>query len=513
MWKAVTEVLLRMFGVPAVDLAKVRSMSFGEGKMKDDAGDSTNPNVMKARELKGSGNSFFKSQEYSAAIQKYSEAISIPGLSFIDLATLYANRSISFLRLRDFESAKDDAKGAVLVHSTWSKAYFRLASAYEAMGKLKRALHNYELAAGLAPNNLDVKAAHEHYKYDFHKRSRDEHLDPMVGDSTFARRLEKLYGMGLKTSANKILNNQRVNSKLGLPLGICAEGHNYAHGLGRKQDYEQAARCYAQAASAKVGNAEGLYNLGILTMEGKGVRRDYLEAIRLVQDAAAQDPVMEFMGLKGPNLGVREAEHVLGLWHATGVGFPQDYGMAIPWYERGIKHGMGFACNNLALLYSNGKGVKQNGTMALALWKLGVYYGTTRAAENLALEYLRRLDRANAWNWFDYAVGQGCFSLKARKDDFLEILGPNSSQQIDPTRVWEGLKVEVEAGPAKHLLCTDPILLNFRIEKCNVAKSGQDESPPATLLGDPYTRFIIIAHRAGYSAQLQETLPRKESRT
>ncbi|CAF4563114.1 unnamed protein product, partial [Rotaria magnacalcarata] len=60
------------------------------------------------------------------------------------------------------------------------------------------------------------------------------------------------------------------------------KGHKYEHGdIDVKQDYEQAGKYFAKAASQ--GNAEGMYNLARLTDRGLGVEKDHNFALKLLE--------------------------------------------------------------------------------------------------------------------------------------------------------------------------------------------------------------------------------------
>ncbi|KAG0216779.1 hypothetical protein BGW41_000709, partial [Actinomortierella wolfii] len=62
------------------------------------------------------------------------------------------------------------------------------------------------------------------------------------------------------------------------------DGHDYLH----KKDYSRAAECYRRAADMR--NPEGMYNLALLMMEGKGVTKDFMQAFKLLKEAAQFDP-------------------------------------------------------------------------------------------------------------------------------------------------------------------------------------------------------------------------------
>jgi TPR repeat protein len=74
-----------------------------------------------------------------------------------------------------------------------------------------------------------------------------------------------------------------------------------------------------QSAAAQQGQPGAYANLGILYMNGWGVRRDYAEAFKYLQLAA--------------NAGDAGAQSNLGYLYDGGLGVVQDYSAAVKWYR------------------------------------------------------------------------------------------------------------------------------------------------------------------------------------
>lgn len=81
----------------------------------------------------------FSEQDYPLAVELYSKAIDI-----FPTAVLYANRSITHLKLESVGYALTDASRAIELDKTYVKAYYRRAAAYMALGKFKQALKDFE---------------------------------------------------------------------------------------------------------------------------------------------------------------------------------------------------------------------------------------------------------------------------------------------------------------------------------------------------------------------------------
>jgi TPR repeat protein len=71
--------------------------------------------------------------------------------------------------------------------------------------------------------------------------------------------------------------------------------------------------------AAKSGNADAQYNLGIMHLNGKGVKTDALEGKKWLTRAADQ--------------GHTKAQYCLGVMYSTGTGVPQDMDEAFRWKE------------------------------------------------------------------------------------------------------------------------------------------------------------------------------------
>ncbi len=314
MWISTSNALI-IFGITQCELEKAKTVSVQEDK----------ENVRKADELKVAGNLYVNSGKFEVAVKKYTEAISQPGLPSNVLAILHSNRAWAYLKIGNYYKAKDDAVGATLLNPSWWRGFSRLGHVYLSVDKYEKALANFEKAVALDPH-CKMENERDHCRHMIAKIKRDEHLDPMMHFPTLAERnsrmMEKL-NISSSSLAIRDMMSETVNLKE-LPVQMCAEGHKYQHGMGVTQNYRTAAMWFAKAAAK--GNAEGYYNLALLTKEGKGVRIDVAESIRLMKLAAAQDICIDFFGVKAPNIGVVEAEHCLGLSYQQGVGVPQDFG-------------------------------------------------------------------------------------------------------------------------------------------------------------------------------------------
>lgn len=143
---------------------------------------------------KDEGNSFYKSQNFSLAIDKYTKIINLlklqhvlfqnpPPLTLSEnirvnllniLYLSYSNRSACYQQLHSYESAVQDAKECITLRPDWSKGYYRLATCYVRMKRYNDAINTYKDILPLEPQN----AAEIGRLIDGAARMRDDNVNP-----------------------------------------------------------------------------------------------------------------------------------------------------------------------------------------------------------------------------------------------------------------------------------------------------------------------------------------------
>jgi|GEM_PF-1121090 len=107
-------------------------------------------------------------------------------------------------------------------------------------------------------------------------------------------------------------------------------------------DYKSAVASWQPLAIK--GNPVAQNNLGILYLDGKGVKQDTSEAVRYLSLSAAS----------GSSLG----QNNLGGLYREGKGLPRDYPKAAQWFTASAAQGNAAAMYNLGLMYELGQGMK-----------------------------------------------------------------------------------------------------------------------------------------------------------
>jgi len=102
--------------------------------------------------------------------------------------------------------------------------------------------------------------------------------------------------------------------------------------------------------------------------------------------------------------GESRAQVDLGYAYFFGKGVPRDYEQAVLWYEKSAAQNNANAQNNLGGCYVNGNGVPADPVKGVALYRAAAEQGFAAAQENLALSYCRgqgigkNVDEAFAWH-------------------------------------------------------------------------------------------------------------------
>ncbi|KAH0487999.1 MAG: uncharacterized protein KVP18_000512 [Porospora cf. gigantea A] len=114
---------------------------------------------LKAEEHKTLGNQSFAQRRYLDAIDHYSDGIDhlFGARHKALLGVLYCNRSFSNLRLENYGTAIADASTALALNAANAKAYYRRASGYLALNKLREAARDFKTVTRILPRDPDAK--------------------------------------------------------------------------------------------------------------------------------------------------------------------------------------------------------------------------------------------------------------------------------------------------------------------------------------------------------------------
>jgi TPR repeat protein len=122
---------------------------------------------------------------------------------------------------------------------------------------------------------------------------------------------------------------------------------------------------------ARAGHADAQHLLGLMYYMGRGVQRDYKQAMAWHRKAALQ--------------GQADAQYVVGSMYYTGNSVPQDQKLAVSWFRKAAEKGHGEAQHALGLMYRyHVAGMPQDAVIAYMLWNLAAASGNRNATEQRA---------------------------------------------------------------------------------------------------------------------------------
>lgn len=159
--------------------------------------------------------------------------------------------------------------------------------------------------------------------------------------------------------------------------------------------------------AALAGDAAALYELGLRSLEGRGVAKDVKLAARLLEKAASQG--------SGP------AQYRTGSLYEKGTGVARDLEAARYWYQRAAELGNTRAMHNLAVMLAEGGSGRPDYPAALEWFKRAADYGVRDSQFNLGVLLARGLgtaqDLSRAYTWFAIAAMQGDEDAARKRDE------------------------------------------------------------------------------------------------
>ena len=243
-------------------------------------------------------------------------------------------------------------------------------------------------------------------------------------------------------------------------LGWCLE-----HGLGVRQDSVKAFRAYTLAAEH--GSPHALYNLSrcyeyaIGTTHNPEKAKTYCLQAAQHGNARAQLRMgyeliiqLDKQGLewihKAAQQGLPEAEYAMGCCLYEGITTKPDKAKALEWWRRAAKQDFAEAYFNLAWCYENGDGVQKDFATALKMYNKAALAGEADAQYHLGCFYYDgnkpgTQDYAEAVKWFTRAEKNGNLGGAAMLGECY-YRGNGVKQDRDQAFEWLSRAVEDEEG-------------------------------------------------------------------
>jgi len=193
------------------------------------------------------------------------------------------------------------------------------------------------------------------------------------------------------------LTELRGLAEKGDPNAALALGMRYRDGRGVRRDYAEALKWYRRCADT--GDRSGMDNVGFMYLRGWGVPEDFHIAVGYFKAGAGK--------------GDDQAAFNLGNCYFSGQGVEQDYRRAIDCWRRAAGGGNHNAIWRLACLHAAGEGVPRNREKARVLCRKIADKGEINGMLLLGELRQRQGDRDTARKWWAKAAQSGSVQAKA----------------------------------------------------------------------------------------------------
>ncbi|KAE8987288.1 hypothetical protein PF011_g19639 [Phytophthora fragariae] len=327
-------------------------------------------------DLKLIGNDYFKEGNYTEAIEAYSQALDVAP----NQAVLLGNRAMCYLRLKEFECAREDAEDALDADNYENVKYYRLLS--EAMMGMK----DYGEAKEICVEGLELDQ----------------------NDATLLSRRRTAEAMIQKEKAEYEKEKKRLELE------------------------ERAKGMENLRIAGEAGVAEAWFRLGVLysssVRKGMPLTADPHKMIECFHKAAALRPFIKPPGNRVfPHQGVAEAENELGVCYRDGIPAPvvkADLKRAFLFFLKSAEHDYPVGQYNVAIAYSTGRGTPVDAFAARMWTSRAAQHGLPEAQQYLAQLFEKgyggRRDESQAREWTLTATQNRLTDL-LMKHDFADV--------------------------------------------------------------------------------------------
>ena len=213
-------------------------------------------------------------------------------------------------------------------------------------------------------------------------------------------------------------------------------GKAYYEGKGVEKNFTEAVKWYKKAAYQ--GNAKAQEGLAICYDNGNGVEEDLKEAVKWYTRAAEQ--------------GNADAQNDLGYGYEFGEGVEENIKEAVKWYTKAAEQGLPMAQCNLGVCYKNGNGVEKDLEEAVKWYTKAANQGYARAQYYLALSYDKgegvAKNDSEAMKWYTQAVKN---NYPQAVYYYGEMLLDGNKQKGITKNIPEGVKYLRKAADLKNL--------------------------------------------------------------
>jgi TPR repeat protein len=185
-------------------------------------------------------------------------------------------------------------------------------------------------------------------------------------------------------------------------------------------------------ARAEQGDAEAQFSLGFCYDDGRGVAKNYAQAVKWYRQAAEQN--------------YAPAQFNLGYCYANGQGVRKNKTEAAEWFRKAAEQNYAPAQSNLGCCYDNGRGVDKDVVAAAKWYRQAAEQGHPEAQFNLGCCYANGQgvdkDVVEAYAWFGLAAKADADAARSR-DLLRKSLTPQ--QFTDAQKRMKAMRLQVAA--------------------------------------------------------------------
>lgn len=240
------------------------------------------------------------------------------------------------------------------------------------------------------------------YRIGHHVAVDDQKAMELLFKGAIYGQLESYFSLGLLCAKNDLQTEPDYQEAMHWQRRALASGFEraryeigvlYLHGRGVRKNSERALRLFRKSADAGVPDAQ--VALGIEYQNGEIVGQDYKQAMQWYQKAAAQ--------------GDADASERIGVMIYNGQGVRQQYDHALGWMRQGLGKTNGFAETAIGRMYEEGRGVPRSYSKAIEHYNLGRNQGSGWASARLADMYKdgRGVAKRNRTDLYEEAASRG----------------------------------------------------------------------------------------------------------
>ncbi len=346
--------------------------------------------------LKEEGNQFYKSSNWTEAMNCYTQALSRDPKQ----AVLYSNRALCEIQLEMFDLAREDAEDAIELDKKQVKYYRTLSEALYHLKLFPEAVEVAERGLEIDPRDPTLLLRSRTCKALVVDEEVKRHptggaLRPEDKGRVLDLKQE-LEFMRLKVlvDEHEIAEDEICTKQFKIfkeNLDTCQKAHQLVFataGAGSQIEREKKALKLFEQAAAK-GCPEGLFNVALMYSEGQaGLARDFKRSLDLFHQVVREHkPYVKIMpiGFVEHHLGVAEAENMISLRFRDGLGVEANQEEAFKWFLRSARHGCESAMNNLGVAFKKGAGCTKNLENARYWYSEAARRGQSEAKLNLGI--------------------------------------------------------------------------------------------------------------------------------